>query len=78
MKNKTAVQELIEYFTKEEKKGTSHWCVHDLIAKLYVSKEMEKQQIIDAYHEGKRNYGVHSVNESEQYYNETFKQDETL
>ena len=48
----TAVGELIEYFVKQQKEGCSHWCIHDLIAQLYVSKEMEKEQIIEAYHEG--------------------------
>lgn len=45
----------------------------DVKAMLGELLELEKQQIIEAYHEGKRNYGVHSVNESERYYNETFK-----
>ena len=44
----TAVGELIEYFVKQQKEGCSHWCIHDLIAQLYVSKEMEKEQIFKA------------------------------
>ena len=41
-------------------------------------KEMEKQQIIDAYEEGMCNVDGWIVNENgiEQYYNETFKQNE--
>ena len=41
--------------------------LHDLKAEL---KEQHKKDVINAYHEGKRNYGIHSVNESEQYYNQ--------
>jgi hypothetical protein len=40
----TAVDKLLEYFIKEQKEGCSHWCIHDLIAQLYVAKEMEKSQ----------------------------------
>jgi hypothetical protein len=36
------------------------------------AKEMEKQQIIDAYDDGNYAYGM-GVKEPEQYYNETFK-----
>ena len=35
------------------------------------SKEMEKQQIIDAYDDGNYAYGM-GIKEPEQYYNETF------
>jgi hypothetical protein len=38
---------------------------------LETAKEMEKQQIVDAYYEGKE-YGF--LEKGEQYYNETFKQ----
>ena len=36
------------------------------------AKEMEKQQIIDAYDDGNYAYGM-GIKEPEQYYNETFK-----
>jgi HEPN domain-containing protein len=36
------------------------------------AKELEKQQIIDAYDDGNYAYGM-GVKEPEQYYNETFK-----
>ena len=37
------------------------------------AKEMEKQQIIDAHNNGQRVYAdITFLNESEQYYNETF------
>jgi hypothetical protein len=41
----------------------------DLVQK---AKEMEKQQIMDAYYEGKE-YGF--LEQAEQYYNETFKKE---
>ena len=44
---KTAVGELIEYFVKQQKEGCSHWCIHDLIAQLYVAKEIERQNMLD-------------------------------
>jgi hypothetical protein len=72
----TAVNELIEYFIKEEKEGCSHWCIHDLIAQLYILKEKEKQQIIDAHgsklrkSRGTTNYEYWYT--GEQYFNETY------
>ena len=75
----TAVEKLLEFFIKQEKEGCSHWCIHDLIAWLYISKEMEKEQIIDAYNEGQNTPYEYSesndVNwyDGKQYYNETFK-----
>ena len=73
----TAVGELIEYFVKQQKEGCSHWCIHDLIAQLYVAKAMEKEQIIDAYLKdiGKVTIDKALVHwdKAEEYYNETFK-----
>jgi hypothetical protein len=78
----TAVDKLLEYFIKEQKEGRSHWCIHDLIAQLYVAKEMEKEQIMDAYKaaedkyeffEYEHRYGREYLT-AEPYYNETFKQ----
>jgi hypothetical protein len=43
--------------------------LHKLKAEL---KEQHKKDIIEAYHEGKRRYGVHTNNEWEQYYNENY------
>jgi hypothetical protein len=40
---------------------------------LIKAKEMEKQQIIDAYEDGNYDCGM-GRSESEQYYNETFNQ----
>jgi hypothetical protein len=64
----TAVEWLIEYFIKQQKEGCSHWCIHDLIAQLYVAKEMEKEQIIEAFEHIDFNLddGLH-------YYTETYE-----
>ena len=43
-----------------------------LIDAINKSKEMEKQQIINAYDDGNYAYGM-GIKEPEQYYNETFK-----
>lgn len=48
MEQQTAVDKLLQKFIKEQKEGCSHWCIHDLIAQLYLAKEMEKKQIIEA------------------------------
>ena len=73
----TAVGELLEYFVKQQKEGCSHWCIHDLIAQLYVAKEMEKEQIIDAYLKdiGKVTIDKALVHwdKAEEYYNETYE-----
>jgi len=66
----TAVEKLLEFFIKQEKEGCSHWCIHDLIAWLYISKEMEKEQIKDAW---LNSLTKGDYNSAEQYYNETFK-----
>tara|TARA_R110000868_G_scaffold56713_1_gene175473 strand:- start:102 stop:320 length:219 start_codon:yes stop_codon:yes gene_type:complete len=68
----TAVGELLEYFVKQQKEGCSHWCIHDLIAQLYVAKEMEKEQIIDAVLSSGYVGGA-TLEESEYYYNENYK-----
>lgn len=74
---KTAVEELIEYFVKQQKEGCSHWCIHDLIAQLYVAKLIEKEQIVEAYCNGcldiTKDENIFPRETSEQYYNETFK-----
>jgi hypothetical protein len=74
---KTAIGELLEYFIKEQKKGCSHWCIHDLIAQLYVAKEMEKQNIIESYCQGCfdmwKDNGIVPRETAEEYYNKTFK-----
>ena len=71
----TAVEKLLEFFIKKEKEGCSHWCIHDLIAWLYISKEMEKEQIINAYKADCDTLGhTNAFNvAAEQYYKKTFK-----
>jgi hypothetical protein len=46
-----------------------HIIPNDFIGKFEQAKEMEKNQIIDAYNEGSFDYNK----TSEQYYNETYK-----
>jgi hypothetical protein len=43
-------------------------------SQIYIAKEIEKQQIIDAYSEGDINGIMDNRKMAEQYYNETFKQ----
>ncbi len=58
------VDQLEKHYVKVDIKNT---------AVFYQAKEMEKQQIIDAYNEG----DIQLVN-GEQYYNQTFKEIEKL
>ena len=50
----TAVEKMIQYFIKQKNNGASHWCIDDLIAQLHQAKEMEKEQLKDAYEKGKK------------------------
>jgi hypothetical protein len=59
---KTAVEWLIEQIENEGK------CIYEVIKQ---AKEMEKEQIMDAYIQG--SISLTSKNDAEQYYNETFK-----
>jgi hypothetical protein len=56
----TAVEKMIEYFIEQKSNGISPWCIEDLLAQLYQAKEMEKEQIERAYHQG----GIDSQNNS--------------
>ena len=67
----TAVEKMIQYFIEQKNNGASHWCINDLIAKLYQAKAMEKEQIKDAWFDGVTNWD--SEKEVEDYINETFK-----
>ena len=64
----TAIEWLVETF-KLTNVDLSH---HKLL--IEQAKQMEKEQIIDAYYEGKE-YGFKE--HGEQYYNETFKNETT-
>ena len=72
----------VEWLAKElESYGDPQICKitwEDLDSLVNQAKEMEKQQIIDAYEEGTyhNTLGNEDYETSEQYYNETFKKDE--
>ena len=71
----TAVEKMIQYFIEQKNNGASHWCIDDLIAQLHQAKQMEKEQIMDAFVEcWKANVpdGIECKLDAEQYYNETF------
>lgn len=80
----TAIQELIEDLDKIKKrlsKKDEVLTIQLIINSAKAKLEMEKQQIIEAYIECKRQYVLQGncyppqfvVKEAEQYYNETFK-----
>jgi hypothetical protein len=69
----TAVDKLLEYFIKEQKEGCSHWCIHDLIAQLYVAKEMEKEQLCYFYVKGAEAEINNPYVSNIEFYNKTFK-----
>ena len=66
-------QTVVEWLYEEIWKQFGFSCSSNILEK---AKEMEKQQIIDAFKRGTINEmnGIEEIN-SEQYYNETFKQD---
>jgi len=67
----TAVECLVEQL------NTISWtlyCPKEVLDKLIAeAKEMEKEQIIDAY---KHNSTIRTISKAEQYYNDTFKKTE--
>jgi len=65
---KTAVEWLEKEFVKLEVTIGVHGVMYEIIEQ---AKEIEKQQIIDAYRSGK----INQLENSELYYNETFKKD---
>jgi cyclopropane fatty-acyl-phospholipid synthase-like methyltransferase len=65
---KTAVEWLHEEFTK-----TNHLTEDEFYMKFQQAKEMEKERIIMAY---KADLHPCSEEEAEQYYNQTFKQEQ--
>ena len=62
----TAVEYLLEQIRNNKFIGAS-----EQIEVIYAAKQMEKQQIIDAFH--KQTQKFYCDEESEEYYNETFK-----
>jgi 2-iminoacetate synthase ThiH len=72
----TAVDWLIEKITNRQN-GVFDGLPYLSVDEIYnQAKEMEKQQIIDAYNEGGCNWD--SELEAEQYYNDTFREIEKL
>ena len=75
----TAVEKMIQYFIEQKNNGASHWCIDDLIAQLHQAKAIEKEQIKDAFFEGKNDgilmerYLDYKHITPDEYYNETFK-----
>ena len=67
MKQVTAV----EWFFNELQR-MQYFIGNDMVEAYNQAKEMEKQQIIDAYNEGGCNWD--SELEAEQYYNDTFRE----
>lgn len=66
-------KEIIKRFKRANSNYTdSEWCF-DMIKKISIqAKEMEKQQIIDAYADGRFSVVNKEIISYEQYYNETF------
>lgn len=52
MSEKTALEKVLEYFIKEKNNGCYQVCIHDLIAQLYVAKEIEEEQHLEKWQEG--------------------------
>lgn len=71
---KTAIQELIHFIKKDRMQST--YTKEQVLELLNFKLEKEKEQIQSAYIKGytQSSWGRHS--NSEQYYNETFKQQE--
>jgi hypothetical protein len=67
----TAVEWLVNEFNKERLIDLNQKTTIYLIVQQ--AKEMEKEQIIDAFDEGNPNGFI--IGDGEQYYNEQFKQD---
>jgi hypothetical protein len=64
-------QTAVEWFFNELQR-MQYFIGNDMVEAYNQAKEMEKQQIIDAYNEGGCNWD--SELEAEQYYNDTFRE----
>jgi len=78
MSKQTAVEWLIDHWKKLQSEGEKmSW--NQIIQITALSKEIEKEQIIDAvnvgFEEGSKFPEDIKLNNAEQYYNETFKKD---
>ena len=67
-------QTAVEWFLKELKR-MDYFIGNDMLQAFEQAKEMEKQQIIDAYKVDVDEYPTQLSERAEQYYNETFKKD---
>ena len=67
----TAVEWLVEKIIKDKLIDVKNG--HQFIHLQSIAKEMEKEQIINAFKEGNLYHGWALKHEPEQYYNETFK-----
>jgi len=67
---KTAVSWLEDMIIKMEQQGAD---LPPLMIHIQQAKEMEKQQIVEAYEDGYEDGYRHKRSRPQQYYNETFK-----
>jgi hypothetical protein len=65
-------QTTVEWFFSELER-MQYFIGNDLLQAVEQAKEMEKEQIIDAYFAGYNYEGGRTKEKAEQYYNETFK-----
>ncbi len=71
---KTPIQTLIDKLEElKPSNGDTRLLRIAILGDLYELLEKEKQTIIDAYHEGKKSNDIHTVNETENWFNNTFK-----
>jgi hypothetical protein len=68
----TAVEWLVSHLNKQE------WFTYKQREYIEQAKQMEKQQIIDAYKQGQFDGDIIRDTDAEQYYNQTFKEIEKL
>ena len=68
----TAIEWLEKEFVKLESTIGVHGVMYELMEQ---SKEMEKQNIINAYKQGQHDSEPIRPTDAEQYYNQTYKQD---
>ena len=73
-KQQTAVQQLIDIVEMDYRNGVEI-SMKVFLKMLNDSKEMEKQQIIDAANWDSKSISENGIRKGEQYYNETFKKD---
>jgi hypothetical protein len=74
MSKQTAVEWLVEKLILDELIDVKNG--HEFLHLQSKAKEMEKEQIIDAFKEGNLYHGWALKHEPEQYYNETYKKEE--